>query len=521
MIKTKELIHTLREGNCPLPVYWLWDKDNKPIFLQSLLRNLKNRRATFLADDAGQKSIVKLFYHKQGIQHARREVKGLALLQQCEVPTSQVLHCDVLKEGVLLVLSYLQETKPLSACWAKLSDSEKKETLLKLLAELKKLYEKGVYQCDLHLNNILLNAEQLYIVDGMDVRQPKANSLSAQLDNFAVLFLQFSFSDQALLWGVLADSTISLPTSQLKKHILARSLYQQRKVKAKVWRECSRFVTGQFDDYQYSAAREEKTAFIQLFEYLRKTENSYFCLSTRTKKPRFGCRLRAILMGKSEVYKGVNEHFSHQNCVQEPPKIGSSRTMMRMLKQGRTNTVFHYQYKECNWVIKRYNIKSLAHGLGRSVRRTRAAVSWQNANVLESLHILTPKPIGILQKKWGSWHRQAYFVMAYLEGQSLKQYLQALPRDSERQYQIIKQVAQTLNALKQNRLCHGDLKADNWWVCKDKLYLLDLDSLKTYRFGLWFQRAFKRDLKRFLRNWEDMPALQQTFIKIFEENQLL
>ena len=111
--------------------------------------------------------------------------------------------------------------------------------------------------------------------------------------------------------------------------------------------------------------------------------------------------------------------------------------------------------------------------------------------------------------------------MAYLEGQSLKQYLQTLAEHSERQHQIIKNVAQTLNALKQNRLCHGDLKADNWWVCKDKLYLLDLDSLKTYRFGLWFQCAFKRDLKRFLRNWEDMPALQHAFIKIFEENQLL
>ena len=345
MMKTKELIHALREDNCPLPVYWLWDKDNKPIFLQSLLRNLKDRRATFLADDAGQKSIVKLFYHKQGIQHARREVKGLALLQQCEVPTSEVLHCDVLKEGVLLMLSYLQDTKPLSACWAKMSDSEKKETLLKLLAELKKLYEKGVYQCDLHLNNILLNAEELYMVDGMDVRQPKTTSLSAKLDNLAILFLQFSFSDQVLLWQALEDSKISLSSAQLKKHILAQSLYQQGKIKAKVWRECSRFVTGQLDDYQYSVAREKKIAFNQLFEHLKKPKT--YCIP---------------------------------------------------LKQGRTNTVFHYQYKECNWVVKRYNIKSLAHGLGRSVRMTRAAVSWQNANILESLHILTSKPIGILQK---------------------------------------------------------------------------------------------------------------------------
>ncbi len=44
-------------------------------------------------------------------------------------------------------------------------------------------------------------------------------------------------------------------------------------------------------------------------------------LITPTAKPRFGCRLHAILRGKSGVYMGINEHFSHRYCVQDAPNM--------------------------------------------------------------------------------------------------------------------------------------------------------------------------------------------------------
>lgn len=474
-VNTEQLINLLDKGHGSMPLYWHWSKTEQPIVLHKMLRDLVGRRATFMADYQQQKSIVKLFYNKQGLRHARRETIGLEKLSDCGVATSQVLHCRVLKEGVLLVLSYLNHTEPLSVCWQTAPQKIKEELLLQLFAQLQRMYCRGVYQDDLHLDNILFDGKKIYIIDGMGIRHSRgtnALAMKTQLENLAELFLEFSFCDQALLWRVLEKS--SFPFAQknlqakLQKRITEKSCYKQHKFQRKVWRNCTAFVMGRLSDYNYAVVRSDKTALVAMFGHLEQ-HKEYF-------KP---------------------------------------------LKQGRTSTVFHYQQAECNWVVKRYNIKSFWHGIMRSFRRTRAASSWQNANRLQLLHILTAKPIGILQKNWGSLRRQSYFVMEYVAGASLQQYLNECAEDVELYQQMIKQVVQVLSSLKQNCLCHGDLKADNWRVCDGKLYLLDLDSLQLYRDGLLFNWAFHRDLKRFLKNWQDTPVLQQYFVTAFKESKLV
>ncbi|MBY0377579.1 MAG: lipopolysaccharide kinase InaA family protein, partial [Gammaproteobacteria bacterium] len=299
-----------------------------------------------------------------------------------------------------------------------------------------------------------------------------ALAMNIQLNNLARLFLELPFCEQTLLWQVLEESSFPFAQPHLKnklqKSILQESRYKQGKFQHKVWRNCTHFVVGQLGDYDYAALRTQKIAFETLFYSL--TQNETYCTP---------------------------------------------------LKQGRTNTVFHYQADDSNWVVKRYNIKSFWHGIMRAFRVTRAASSWQNANKLQLLHILTAKPIGVLQKKWGSFRREAYFVMEYLKGQSLRQYLDSLANDAQLQDKMIIEVVQVLAALKQNRLCHGDLKADNWWVCDAKLYLLDLDSLKGYRCAWLWKRAFNSDIKRFLKNWQDIPVVQQRFMAAFKESKLI
>ena len=86
---------------------------------------------------------------------------------------------------------------------------------------------------------------------------------------------------------------------------------------------------------------------------------------------------------------------------------------------------------------------------------------------------------------------------------------------------MIAKVVQVMTALKQNRLCHRDVKSQNFQVCGDKLYLLDLDNLRAYPWRLLFTRAFKKDVKRFLKIWRNRPVLQQAFVTAFKEAGLL
>ena len=85
------------------------------------------------------------------------------------------------------------------------------------------------------------------------------------------------------------------------------------------------------------------------------------------------------------------------------------------------------------------------------------------------------------------------------------------------QSDIIAQAVALLTTLKHNRLRHGDLKADNLWVHNQHVYLLDLDSLRSYRTTLFFKRAFEQDMKRFFDNWQDTPTLQQQFKMAWQE----
>ena len=41
--------------------------------------------------------------------------------------------------------------------------------------------------------------------------------------------------------------------------------------------------------------------------------------------------------------------------------------------------------------------------------------------------------------------------------------------------------------------------------------LLDLDAMKEHHGVISFRRAFRRDLKRFMENWRDLPELANQF----------
>lgn len=472
-INTTQLLDLLRQKQWREPLCWTWSATEKPIFLQTMLRNLTARRATFLAEYREQKSIIKLFYDKQGLRHARREMKGLQLLQQCGIATSQIIQHATVESGVLLVLSYLDNTHTLASQWNIWDEQQKKACLSFLVQQLAKMYSQGVYHNDLHLNNILIGERQNYIIDGMDVKRARV-SKDAQLSNLADFFGQFSTLDQSLLWTILMKNDLQVFPSnaawirRLQHKIVQRSLYKQRKIQSKAWRECSSFTVGQWDAYQYVVAVEHKESLATMFHRL-KQQAIYF----------------------------------------------------EALKYGKANSVFRYQQDECDWVVKQYSARSWWHSLKHALKGTHAALSWQNANRLQSLHILTAKPIGLLQTKWGLLQHRDYFVMEHVPEQTLWNYLYSFCDLHEQQQRMITKVVQVMNALKQNRLCHRDVKSQNWQVCEDTLYLLDLDNLRVYPWKLFFTRAFNRDMKRFLKIWRDRPVLQQAFINAFKESGLL
>jgi tRNA A-37 threonylcarbamoyl transferase component Bud32 len=162
-------------------------------------------------------------------------------------------------------------------------------------------------------------------------------------------------------------------------------------------------------------------------------------------------------------------------------------------------------------VVKRYNIKNVWHAFKRSPRPSRAWKSWRNAHRLALLGILTPKPIAFMEKRWGPFRSKAYFITEYVEGIHLSRLLGS-GRMKERNLKgLIDRFVGMLQSFIDASLSHGDFKATNFIVAREQIWLIDLDSMREHRFRWPFRKAFKKDCKRFMENWVNLPEVEKIF----------
>ena len=71
-----------------------------------------------------------------------------------------------------------------------------------------------------------------------------------------------------------------------------------------------------------------------------------------------------------------------------------------------------------------------------------------------------------------------------------------------------------MNIMQEHKISHGDLKATNLLWVDNQLYFIDLDAARQHKTIASWQRANKRDKKRFLKNWRDTPELEALFARI-------
>ena len=60
------------------------------------------------------------------------------------------------------------------------------------------------------------------------------------------------------------------------------------------------------------------------------------------------------------------------------------------------------------------------------------------------------------------------------------------------------------------------MKASNIKVVDNQPVLIDLDSMIQHRFNRLALNGHARDLRRFMQNWQDTPALYNAFVKAFK-----
>jgi len=205
---------------------------------------------------------------------------------------------------------------------------------------------------------------------------------------------------------------------------------------------------------------------------------------------------------KNYTNEFIHDLYNIEECINQG----------KILKNDVSTTIVKSQ----NIIIKRFNYKNFWSSLIHIFQPSRAARCLENANYLLSLNIKTPEPLAIIEKKFWPLHNTTYYLMKYIEGTPLDAYF-AASHDQEEKLYYAKKIVGVFKKLKKYHIRHRDVKADNFFIVGKEIFLLDLDNMKKIsRLKYFLTRAWMKDKKRFIKNWNENPKTQKLFLKLFE-----
>ncbi len=459
------------------------EESRRRLVCRKLLRLIPGKRMVCAALWGGQAVVVKFFLdsHKAD-RYFKRELAGVNALLAAGIKTPPLLFSGaVFTESLpLIIFAEIRPASTLLDLWLEDAGYDERQVLLeRVCSTIAEHHKAGLLQSDIHWSNFLFSNEDVYTIDGDAVtnrasggalgRKPSLANLALFLaepypgiDDFLAALWQHYCSCRG--WSVAAGEVESLHSL-----IAGHRRYKVEKFVAKSQRSCTAFKAAQGNGF-YS------------------------------------------------VYDRAYQGSILDELLRRPDEMMAAG---EMLKDGNSATVVRLKLEDLDLVVKRYNIKDLKHACKRGLRPSRAAVSWKMGQRLSWWQIATPKPVAMLEKRVLGLRSTAYFISEYVDGRLAYDCLRRPGILAAELTDWSEQFATMLRRLKGLGLTHGDFKATNFLCGRDaKLYLIDLDAMRHWpKPGSAFKRAVKRDYKRLLANWQDMPEIERSFQNIIKNLQ--
>lgn len=438
-----------------------------------ILRLLPGKRIVAVAVVDGAEVLVKVYLGKSAARYARRETRGVGLVKRAAVRTPELRWQGRIRDGggEVLVFEYLTDAVSLYDRWQQAQhEDEKVDVLTRAMVIIARLHNEGVVQNDIHLGNFLLSRGKLFTIDGGGVVRRSGPPLpeGRSLDNLGLFFAQFFHRHDDLVDFVVPayEAARGMNADRDRVRRIRDRIEHHRARRKRAWlkkalRECTRFV------------------------------------SSSTWRRFIVCERGAFTPAMAELLRD--------------PDAGIDRG--RIIKNGNTSTLAVVNVDGRPVVIKRYNLRNIWHRIRRSVRNTRAWTSWTNACRMEFLGIPSVKQVALIENRFGPLRGTSWFITEYIDGEDALTCLSREGKSGGRPEAL----SRLLHELADCRVSHGDMKATNFMMSDAGPVLIDLDAMREHRTGAGFRRAFRRDKRRFMRNWQDQPELTLCFSGLLEE----
>jgi tRNA A-37 threonylcarbamoyl transferase component Bud32 len=433
----------------------------------AVLRSLPGKREVYDAVFSGRPAIVKVFLDRRRARvHFQRELDGLRAFHNAGIAAPEVLYAGEDEQSrPVIVVARIGEAETLSDVWRVAAEAERQRLMGRMMELLARHHLAGIYQTDLHLNNFLVAEGLIYSLDGDGVlAQEGALDERRSLQNLALYCSQLDPDRDAFSLEASARyaQLRSWPKALIRERLLplidAARMYRWRKFRSKIYRDCT-------------AVERSRAA-------------GQACYAVRS----YGDGLQRLL---GDLDAG---------CPADPAQ---------RLKDGNTATVWRASLDGLDLVVKRYNIKDRWHGVSRVFRESRASVSWRNAHMLEMFGVATPAPVAYCLRRENPLRPVGYFVAEEVLGSNLRDWVAQHRDQADEIRRVATMVASLLARLRRLRISHGDLKATNFILSDNRLFVVDLDAMRLHRLGMAFEYSWRKDMARFEANWRDMPEVLQ------------
>lgn len=449
--------------------------DGSVLDLQTAVRVVPQKRVVALGEWNHQSVYAKLFMGESAKRHAKRDADGVKALQAAKIATPALLFegaitaqedCDTVQ---VLLLKAHPAAENAEQVYLRANAALKTALARKLVKTVARHHEANILQTDLYFKNFLIDQGEVLTIDGDGIRQFKQLNDQQKAHNLSVLLSKIDVLDlQAWMPELIKAYQIVQPEVELDEVALL-GMANQVRLKA-------------------ASAYADKKVFRQCTD--------------------------VAVSQSPKLYSAIQRDYLELPIPNTATDFDDLVNSGSWLKNGNTCSVVFAQLGPLPVVVKRYNVKGLAHAVGRFWRPSRASASWANTHRLLNLGIATPQAIALYETRYARFFRgRAYLVSRYLDAPDIAEFF-ALVQDPLLRASAVKQSVELLSRLQALQLSHGDLKASNIkMTAEGKPVLIDLDSMKQHKYMFFAQKNHVRDLKRFMQNWQDQQALYNAFLK--------
>lgn len=434
-----------------------------------LLNLIPNKRLVLKAAADGVNVLIKLFPPTpKGKRQYARELKGYSFASAVSINIPSLLASYERKnEFFCVIYQFLDDAKPLSE--PLLRQSEKLITgLFKMMAAM---HAHGIYQRDIHLDNILL--DDCNILNLIDFGSVKCEVLGSPLSK-------------------------GLSIKNMTKLVGTFPLLEQDKV-ATWMRSYYKLRTWQWDDDEGVIFDNRLRKNIEL----RKKEALKNAFSNNT-LTRYGRNFSTEYAFCKNSIQGIpigNFVENIEGLISKSIVLSSdsSVTLVKTTVNGMPLLINSYCQNRSWWQL-----------LSWRKPFSQAAVSWKNAQLLDFIQLPTLKPVGFIEKRTKWFKVNSYFITQYEQTETiLDAFCRREPTQSE-----LREIRNIFLLLQNSQTTHGNLHAQNLIINeKGRVALVNLEALEEHQDNDAFQNAFSKDKDRFLCSWKKL-ATKKTFQKI-------